>query len=154
MYPHTLTYWQKKHGLSDDNVNLHIDWELLRRAAKHIPTGTRRWLTKHASGHCAVGRMELRRKHQNHKGVARPMRLLYTSSQPCTDQRAKDKWQDLLNKLSTWMSKHHTSPEIQSSSIKLLTNWHDFGQPLPARHISTAIAPAFLEQQEIVHAVL
>jgi hypothetical protein len=47
------------------------------------------------------------------------------------------------------MSKHHTSPEIQSSSIKLLTNWHDFGQPLPARHFSTAIAPAFLEQQEI-----
>jgi hypothetical protein len=33
---------------------------------KRIPWGKQRWLVKFATGHCAVGRMEKRRQHQQH----------------------------------------------------------------------------------------
>jgi hypothetical protein len=113
VFPDTMAYWKVKHGLSDDNIEEHIDWEALRRAAKRIPLGTRRWLTKHASGHCAVGRMELRRKHWDHSNCPRCGEPDETTLHilTCTDQRAKEQWQHLLCKLSVWMTKHHT-PEI------------------------------------------
>ena len=38
-----------------------IDWKCHGRAFRRAPLGTQRWLTKHASGHCGVGRQQLRR---------------------------------------------------------------------------------------------
>jgi hypothetical protein len=151
IFPDTMPYWQAKHGLSDANIHEHINWEALRRAMKRIPLGTRRWLIKHATGHCAVGRMELKRKHQDHSQCPRchedDENSLHVLT--CSDPRACAHWQSLLHKLSIWMQTHYTSPDIHAGIIKLLTHWHDTGQPLPSWQFSSTTSPAFMEQQDI-----
>jgi hypothetical protein len=43
-----------------------IDWTSQGKAFKTLPFSKQRWLTKHASGHCGVGRMLVRYKWQTH----------------------------------------------------------------------------------------
>ncbi|HEY9817964.1 MAG TPA: hypothetical protein V6D20_19475, partial [Candidatus Obscuribacterales bacterium] len=60
IYKPTLAYWASKHGITPQVWDL-LDQQALKRAMKRIPLGKQRWLLKHATGHCAVGRMELLR---------------------------------------------------------------------------------------------
>ena len=49
-------YWSKKHTISPQ-IFAKIDWEASGMAMKSISFGKKRWLVKHLSGFCAVGKM-------------------------------------------------------------------------------------------------
>ena len=51
-------YWKRKHDISDEADSL-INWTITGKAYRSLPFGKQRWLSKHATGFCAVGRMEL-----------------------------------------------------------------------------------------------
>jgi hypothetical protein len=72
VYEDGPAYWKAKHdGLSDDNYYHHINWESLCLARKRIPLGQQRWLLKHATGHCGVGKMMTLQGHQDHSRCPR-----------------------------------------------------------------------------------
>jgi len=73
-YPHPtdkrtwtcLQIWQHRETLSDRALKS-IHWHALGKAFRKYPNGKQRWLVKHETGQCGVGRMQLRRKYQDHR---------------------------------------------------------------------------------------
>ena len=146
-----MPYWTKKHGLTDSNINNHINWTALKRAMKRIPMGQRRWLIKHATGHCGVGRMLLRRKHQQHSKCPRCDQINETTLHilTCQDSRAIAQWNASISKLSTWLTKSHTHPFLHDRIIQFLQRWHDTGTASAPASLSPQINQAFHEQADI-----
>jgi hypothetical protein len=61
----TKAYWSKKHNLTTELIT-NINWDACQQALHKLPFGKRRWLLKHATGFCGVGKMEQRRGNQDH----------------------------------------------------------------------------------------
>ena len=58
-------YWMKKHTWEEKDFQT-VNWQASKKALKAVPRGTRRFLAKFATGHCAVGRMMNRRGEWKH----------------------------------------------------------------------------------------
>jgi hypothetical protein len=61
----TKAYWSKKHHLTAELIT-NINWDACQQALNKLPFGKRRWLLKHATGFCGVGKMEEMRGNQDH----------------------------------------------------------------------------------------
>jgi hypothetical protein len=57
--------WQKKHNLIPRLITS-INWEACEDAMGRLPFGKKRWLLKHATWFCGVGRREFLRGNQDH----------------------------------------------------------------------------------------
>jgi hypothetical protein len=80
---------------------------------RKLPFGKRRWLLKHMTGFCGVGKMEFRRGNQNHDECPR----CGTSEDTvhvliCKDAGAAIAFTLSLQKLETHMRSITTAPEI------------------------------------------
>jgi hypothetical protein len=53
----TKDCWSKKHH-STNKVIANINWEACETSLNKPPFGKQRWLRKHATGFCGVGKME------------------------------------------------------------------------------------------------
>jgi hypothetical protein len=65
LYEHTFSertkkYWHRKHSLTPELISS-INWDACSEAMRKLPFGKRRWLLKHMTGFCGVGKMEFRR---------------------------------------------------------------------------------------------
>ena len=67
---HPLHFWQERDSIPTEMLQ-EIHWEAHGKAFRGIPFGRQRWLSKHCTGQCAVGRMAFRRKHQDHSACPR-----------------------------------------------------------------------------------
>jgi len=65
-----LQFWQNRKQLTDRALT-NIHWHALGKAFRKYPNGKQRWLVKHETGQCGVGRMHLRRKYQDHSRCPR-----------------------------------------------------------------------------------
>ena len=63
--PRTHSYWKCKHQLMDELITS-INWDACHQSITSLPFGKRRWLVKHVTGFCGVGKMELLRGNQDH----------------------------------------------------------------------------------------
>jgi hypothetical protein len=137
IYTYTETHYAKRHSLTDEHISW-IAWEPFKRAIKRLPLGKQRWLAKHATGHCAVGRMELRRQHQDHSKCPRCFQEDETTLHvlQCTDHRATEQWNTALRTLAYWMETHHTNPLLHFFLIRALQHWHS-PQALPVQQYHT-----------------
>jgi hypothetical protein len=61
----TKRYWHRKHSLNPELIKA-INWDACPEAMFKVTFGKRRWLLKHATGFCGVGKMELQRENQDH----------------------------------------------------------------------------------------
>jgi hypothetical protein len=68
--PLTKAYWQKKHNLTPQLITS-INWEACGDAMGCLPFSKKRWLLKHATGFCGVGRREFLRGNQDHSECPR-----------------------------------------------------------------------------------
>ena len=128
-----------------------IDWQAHGRAFRGIPLGKQRWLTKHASGHCGVGRMLLRWKWQCHSEC--PRCGLEDESTPhillCADVGARAHWRAGVHSLNTWMQTANTCPTLTKWILIRLDEWRTEAttrQPVTA---TPAVEKAIREQDEI-----
>ena len=115
---------------------------------KRIPLGQRRWLLKHATGHCAVGRMMERRNHQDHSRCPRCNADNETTLHIilCPATTANEQWLSCIFKLLRWMSSHHTHPLLQSQLIDFIHTWYRTGLT-PRYHASSDPIQQALGQQ-------
>ena len=101
------------------------DWRTQGRAFRSLPLGKQRWLTKHASGHCGVGRMLLRWQWQTHSDCPRCGQP--DESTPhllqCRAPSAVGQWNQCLATLTSWLDEHHTSRELSRWIEIRLNEW-------------------------------
>ena len=128
-----------------------IDWKAHGRAFRGIPLGKQRWLTKHASGHCGVGRMLLRWKWQCHSECPRCGQD--DESTPhilrCTDVGARAHWRACIHRLRHWMQTNNTCPTLTKWILIRLHEWRTEAttrQPVTA---TPAVNKAIREQDRI-----
>ena len=63
-------YWLRRGRLSSEAMDL-VDWEVLAKACDAESPGRRRWVTKHVTGVCGVGKFLQRWKSQEHSRCPR-----------------------------------------------------------------------------------
>ena len=61
----TETYWHRKYSLTPQLITS-INWNACEVAMGQLSFGCKRWLIKHATGFCGVGRREFLRGNQSH----------------------------------------------------------------------------------------
>jgi hypothetical protein len=97
-----------------------------------LPFGRRRWLLKHATGFCGVGKMELVRGNQDHAecprcGAFEDTTHVLTCKDPCTEIV----YITALQKLDTHMRTIHTAPELRLTLLRRLKHWRKHGHLVP-----------------------
>jgi hypothetical protein len=107
-------YWSNKHFFPPQRPTA-INWDTINKAIYSLPFGQKRWLVKHVTGFCGVGKVMERCKDWDH------------SKCPCCNQLDKDpldvlqskdpcsclQWAHSLDALSAWMKVKDTNPHIR-----------------------------------------
>ena len=121
MEPASKAYWQDRGRMSASNISI-IDWELVGKASKNLTIAKQRRVTKYAAGHFGCGKMMQIWKFQDHAECPRcpeqhedPTHILL-----CPAPSATLRWDKALTALETWMTVHHTMPELQTDILKCL----------------------------------
>jgi hypothetical protein len=120
----TRDHWIEKKQISVDQIHS-IDWDNCERAIKRLPFSRQLWLSKHVSGHCAVGRMMKTRTHWEHSMCPRCLQDNETTEHVllCQDPRAAEHFERLAKKLDLELVSMETAPELRRTIIRKMTNW-------------------------------
>ena len=145
-----MEYWKDRHDMSDQDVAA-IHWAAHGKAFRGIPFGLQRWLSKHSTGQCGVGRMKMRRKHQDHSECPRCLQEDETTTHviTCGDARATACWNLQIQKLRQWLSENKTSPDLEVDLIGRLQAWRA-GRPPPALTTTSAAVSEAIEEQDSI----
>ena len=113
--PALRAYWARRLRLTDTS-SLEADWSALSRATKALPAYLQRWIVKHTVGMCGVGKFRLLWKMDTKGACPRcsecPLED-HLHIPRCTGPTATAEWDKRHKALRTWMTAHHTSPEIE-----------------------------------------
>ena len=130
--PRTQQYWHRKHSLTPDLIQS-INWEACSMAMSRLPFGKKRWLLKHATGWCGVGRREQLRGNQDYDDCPRcgePETARHVVD--CHGTGADKTFLLAITKLETDLTVLETAPHITTAIIQRLKQWKKFGdRPLP-----------------------
>jgi hypothetical protein len=119
----TKAYWHQKHRLPHESI-VSINWDACSEAMSKLPFGKRRWLLKHITGFCGIGKMERRRGHQDHDECPRCGHSENTEHVlTCNGTGAAVAFALALQKLETHMRTISTAPEIQQIILRRLVHW-------------------------------
>jgi hypothetical protein len=129
-----IDHWIRRKRLSAEVVHK-IDWDVLAKACVEESPGRVRWVTKHVTGMCGVGKFLERWQHQTHSRCPRcdaeneDHRHVYQCPAPST----KLEWSGAMDDLRQWCESHDTSPDITEVILKGLTAWQTRLPPPPYR---------------------
>ena len=146
----TKLHWQNREGIAAEDIDK-IHWHALGKAFGTMPFGMKRWFTKHASGHCAVGHMTIRRRHTDHSECPRCQETDETTKHvlQCNDARAIACWQKEITRLHKWMGSVNTHPTLQTAILKRLAQWRSNSPLTPLPVLSPEFTSAIEEQDSI-----
>jgi len=121
----TKALWAERHHISPQAMES-IDWKASHKALKREPLGKRRWLCKHISGHCGVGRQLLRRHWQDHDHCPLCDQPDETTKHvvTCPDVRAANCWLEGVDALATWLRNELTNRHLIDAILHRLDSWH------------------------------
>jgi hypothetical protein len=135
----TKAYWSRKHHITAEMITK-INWDACQKSLNKLPFGKRRWLLKHATGFCGVGKMEKIRGNQDHDECPRCGQFEDTPHVVrCKGPGADVIFELSVQKLEIVMGDKFTAPEITAAIGKRIRQWrkHSTGQiidqatPLP-----------------------
>ncbi len=142
-------YWLRKGRLTDASSRL-VAKDVLAAACQAESPGIRRWVTKHVTGVCGVGKWLERWQWQNHSRCPRcdasgeDHRHVYQ----CPSRSARIAWQASMNDLRTWCEQHNTDPAMLEVMLSCLLAWGN-GQALPPYFGRDRLAAAYDDQRRI-----
>jgi hypothetical protein len=128
----TTAYWHHKHSLPPELITS-IHWDACETAMSKLPFGKDRWLLKHATGFCGVGKMAFRRGHQDHDECPRcnqPEDARHVLT--CHGNGAGLTFTTSLQKLDSHMRTILTAPEIRKVVLQHLIHWRRFQHHAPS----------------------
>ena len=116
-------YWIKRGRLTTDNVS-RVDWEGAGAAMKASSLARRKFIMKHSTGFCGVGKWLVRCKQAD--SDACPI-----CSQPedvehvwrCQGDGVQTVWEDGTRKLSDWVERNNSHAGMKSAILARLENW-------------------------------
>ena len=116
-------YWTKKKKVVEHEN--HIDWGLRNRSIRNISKSQQRWLCKHTTGFCGVGRMLLRYKWQTHSNCPRCNQDNETTHHvlQCKGQQAQEIWDTQIKELDSWMKDNAIQHDISKIITACTTAW-------------------------------
>jgi hypothetical protein len=122
----TKAYWSKKHNIKPELIT-NINWDACQQSLKRLPFGKRRWLLKHATGFCGVGKMEQIRGNQDHAECPRCGQF---EDAPhvvrCTGTGTDMIFEVAVQKLELKMGDSFTAPEIITSLGTRIRQWRKY----------------------------
>ena len=119
-----MEYWaQKSSRFVTPDSHLEVDWGAQERAIKGIKVARRHWVSKQATGFCAVGAVMLMRKERPSAKCPRCPCEEETVEHVYVCPGAKDQWKESLEKLEDWLTSQRTDPDITWQIIQGLTSW-------------------------------
>jgi hypothetical protein len=119
-----VDYWRHRYRLTDTGA-ARVDREVLAKACNKESLGFRRWVTKHVTGVCGVGKWLERWKWQDHSKCPRCDAELedHWHVYQCPANSVRMEWHGAMKNLRQWCQDHDTNPEIIEVIIKCLTAW-------------------------------
>ena len=139
-------YWQRKDAITDQAWK-DINWQASKVALKDMPRGSRRFHAKHASRHCAVGKMMKLRKQWTHSMCPQcgiPEETTVHVSQ-CPAEKSQAVWEVSMAKLQEDLVALDTEPALLQQLMSHLRAWHS-GAQLPAPPFRRKLAQALMAQ--------
>jgi hypothetical protein len=123
----TEKYWHRKHSLTPELISA-INWEACAGALSRLPFGKKRWLLKHATGWCGVGRREKLRGNWDHDECPRCGDSETTQHVVECKGTGADLTFDLAVKnFENQMIILETAPHITKAITKRIQQWRKFG---------------------------
>jgi hypothetical protein len=144
-----VDYWLRRGRLAPEATD-RIDWEVLAKACDEESPGRLRWVTKHVTGVCGVGKFLERWQFQPHSRCPRcdapneDNRHVYQ----CPARSTKLEWHGALDDIRQWCDSQDTSPAITEVILKCLKAWQA-GRNLPPYRGRDALAHAYDAQRVI-----
>jgi hypothetical protein len=141
-------YWIKHGRLTNENVYC-VDWEGAGAAVKASSLARRKFIMKHSTGFCGVGKWLVRCKQAD--SDACPI-----CSQPedvehmwrCQGDSVQKVWDDGIWKLLDWLERNNSHAEMKSAILAGLENWRA-GFPTNPQDFSSEVCAAIFEQNDI-----
>jgi hypothetical protein len=119
----TKVRWSKKHHLSNEMIT-NINWEACKTSLNKLPFGKRRWLLKHATGFCCVGKMERLQGNKDHDACPRcGMSEDAPHVARCQGAGTDAMFEAAVSKLELSMGDKFTAPEIITAIGKCIRQW-------------------------------
>ena len=144
-----VDYWIESKRIPFDSIE-DIDWTCVERSIKSLPCSKRKWLVKHASDNCGVGKTMVKWKFQESAECSLcrieeedAKHVLQCKSQVATQQR-----QHGLNEIKKWMDNHNTHPEITKIIITAAQSWAN-RQTLRIRIVDADVKKAYYAQSQL-----
>jgi hypothetical protein len=133
----TREYWHRKHSLTPELITS-INWEACAAAMGSLPFGKKRWLLKHATGWCGVGRREQIRGNQDHAECPRCGET-ETSRHvvECKGTGADLTFALAVTKLETELTVLETAPHLTKAIIRRIQQWRKHGDRALPRFTDT-----------------
>ena len=141
------TYWEKK-GKFPRGGARRVDWKLKQKSHKGFSKGLNRWLCKHCTGFCGVGKKLKEYNFQSHSDCPRCGRAQESAAHVirCRQSEACDLWDDQLNKLYAWMIASEIQPDMAQSIKDNLLAWK-YGFEAPQEYPTNQILTQAIRAQ-------
>jgi hypothetical protein len=147
--PITESYWIRHKHLRP-SAKRKIYWDGIHDASSKLRPGKRRWMVKHVTEICGVGKWMKRWQYWKHDRCPRcSQRQDVPHIIRCTHGAANETWALSMDALSTWLDEQHTFPSITQLFIDRLTAWRNHQEvAFPAPDVDF-LATAYQEQTDI-----
>jgi hypothetical protein len=127
--PAAKSYWINRGKLTDSSAP-HTNWRAINHAMASAPKRYNRFISKHASGMCGVGKFLVRWKESDTDACPRcGLREDATHVWICRAPEATSTWHQSLATLRQWMNSVQTDPDITASIIEYLEAWRNDTRP-------------------------
>ena len=123
-------YWDRKNRFKEGS-SADVDWQATGDAMKSMPRARQHWLTKHASGFCATGKMMKRRGEWTTAKCPRCDEEIEDNQHvlQCRGAGAKEQWQEGIKSLRKWTTEQGTSCDISAAISDGLQAWYNNETP-------------------------
>ena len=142
-------FWINKHQLQH-NVS-RIDWHLKTTSHNNTIKPKNKWLSKHSTGFCGVGKMLVTYKFQTHSNCPRCGVSQETPSHvlQCPSESACLLWDKEIKKLQEWMNKNNFQPQMVKHIIHNLNAWKYRTPKLHTLPVHPILRKAITQQDQI-----
>jgi len=107
-------FWKERENIPEEAMD-HMHWEALKKALTNSPQGTQRWILKHSTGQCGVGRMLQRWNYQEHSMCPRCGEQDKTTKHAiqCQAVDTRQRWITGTKAIRQWFITTSTNPDLQ-----------------------------------------
>jgi hypothetical protein len=145
-----LAHWSTRRQIPTQLIQS-IDWEAGKDAIQKLGLNRSLWVPKWIAGFAPVGKVQQRNKFQDHAECPRCGEFEDTEHVIlCQSPNAQRQWDSMIAKLTDWLTKAMTLPDVQKAIISRLQSWRtQDAAPAPPTYNWPGVNDLVLQQDSI-----